>query len=302
MAKLTPQPLNPGDEIHIIATARFVEKECIDHAKTVIAQWGYKPVLSQNLFAKANQFAGTDQERLEDLNSAIRNPKCRAILCARGGYGTARIIDGVDLLSLKGDPKWIVGYSDVTALLNHVYTQIGLESIHGSMPINFQNTQSESLLSLGSALTGKSKNFEFEHHPLNKSGRAEGEFIGGNLSVIYSLLGSSSRLDTGAKILFLEDLDEYLYHIDRMMLALDRSGMLADVAGLVIGGMRAMNDNVVPFGKTAEEIIYGRVSNYDFPVSFGFHAGHIPKNYAWVHGKKIRLIVQNDQPSHLNYL
>lgn len=297
MTKITPPSINTGDEIHIVSTARFVEKDFIDFSKTTLKNHSFKVVTGRNLYNQDHQFAGSDAERLADLNSAIRNPNCRAILCARGGYGTARIIDGIDLVSLKSDPKWIAGYSDITALHNHVYTQIGLESIHSTMPVDFRKTESESIDSLVAALSGKEVNYNFPTHQLNRSGEAEGEMIGGNLSVIYSLLGSVSSLETEGKILFLEDLDEYLYHIDRMMLALDRSGKLKNLAALIIGGMSAMNDNTVPFGKTAEEIISERVANYNFPVAFGFPAGHQPDNHAWIHGKKRRLIVQNDQPS-----
>ncbi len=297
MAKITPSNLSPGDEIHIISTARFVEIAFIQNAIETLENQGFKVVTGKNLFEQDHQFAGTDAGRLADLNAAIRNPKCRAILCARGGYGTARIIDGMDLLSLKSDPKWIVGYSDITALHNHVYTQIGLESIHGTMPVNFSTNSFESIDSLTFILSGKEVSYKFPQHQFNRSGEGVGEMVGGNLSVIYSLLGSTSSLNTDGKILFLEDLDEYLYHVDRMMLAMDRSGKLKNLAGLIIGGMSDMNDNTVPFGKSAEEIISERVAEYRFPVVFGFPAGHLPDNRAWIHGKKRRLIVQNDQPS-----
>ena len=300
MAKITPSSLTPDDEIHIISTARFVDKDFIDFTIATLEYRGFHVVLGSNLYERDHQFAGSDAERLSDLNEAIRNPNCRAILCARGGYGTARIIDEMDLLSLKSDPKWIIGYSDITALHNHIYTQIGLESIHGTMPVNFSTNSFESVDTLNSILLGKEVTYEFPKHQLNRSGIAEGEIIGGNLSVIYSLLGSPSSIETEGKILFLEDLDEYLYHIDRMMLALDRSGKLENLAGLILGGLTDMNDNSVPFGKTAEEIISERVSAYNFPVAFGFPSGHLPDNRAWIHGKKRRLIVQNDQPSKVS--
>lgn len=302
MAQLTPPALRPGDEIHIIATARFVEKDFIKTAEKVISDWGFTPILGENLFAKSDQFAGTDEERLADLNTAVRNPNCRAILCARGGYGTARIIDNMDLAALKKDPTWIAGYSDITALLHHVYTQIGLESLHATMPVNFETNHKKSLSTLRAALQGEQLGYSCRSHTFNRNGEAEGELIGGNLSVIYSLLGSPTSIDTRGKILFIEDLDEYLYHVDRIMLALGRAGMLDGLAGLIIGGMSDMNDNIVPFGKTAEEIICDRVKNYSFPVAYGFPSGHTPENQAWIHGKKIRLIVQNDQPSKISYL
>lgn len=300
MAKITPSSLNPGDEIHIISTARFIDKDFIDFTTATLEFRGFNVVLGNNLFKHDHQFAGSDAERLSDLNEAIHNPDCRAILCARGGYGSARIIDGMDLNALKNDPKWIIGYSDITALHSHVYTQIDLESIHGTMPVNFAGNSFQSIDTLNAILLGKEVRYEFPGHTLNRSGIAEGELIGGNLSVLYSLLGSPSSLETEGKILFLEDLDEYLYHVDRMMLALDRSGKLKSLAGLIIGGMTDMNDNTVPFGKTAEEIIMERVSAYHFPVAFGFPAGHFSDNRSWIHGKKRRLIVQNGQPSEVS--
>lgn len=302
MASINPRPLVSGDEVYIISTARFVEPEFIAQAEGTLRNWGYFPVLSPHLMARDHQFAGTDAERLEDLNKAISNPNCRAIICARGGYGTARIIDKMDLDALRHDPKWIIGFSDITALHSHIYTQLNMESIHATMPVNFATTDADSLDTLRRILGGQPTAYRAAEHPLNRTGEAEGELIGGNLSVLYSLLGSKSSLDTDGKILFLEDLDEYLYHIDRMMVALRRAGKLSKLAGLIVGGMNDMNDNTVPFGKTAEEIIAANVRDDSYPVCFNFPSGHIPANHAWIHGKKIKLTVNNGQPSTTNYL
>lgn len=297
MSIIFPNKLSKGDLIQIIAPARSIAPQYIEHATSIITSMGFEVSLGKNLFGSSDQFSGSDAQRLEDLNTAIQNPRCKAILCARGGYGSVRIIDKIDLATFKKNPKWIVGYSDMTAIINHIYTQIGIAAIHGSMPINFSTNTEESLDSWFRILTGNEVEYEFPAHHLNRAGIAEGRMIGGNLSMLYSLLGSRTQLDTAGAILFLEDLDEYLYHIDRMMMALDRAGMLSNLAGLIVGGMTDMNDNKVPFGKTAEEIIKDRVSQYSFPVCFGFPAGHIDDNRAWVHGKKIRLTVLNDQPS-----
>lgn len=299
MSIIFPNKLSKGDLIQIIAPARAIAPQYIDHASTVLSSMGFEVSLGKNLFGSSDQFSGTDAQRLEDLNSAIQHPHCKAIICARGGYGSVRIIDKIDLHSLKRHPKWIVGYSDMTAILNHVYTQTGIAGIHGTMPINFSTNTKESIDTLWGALTGNESNYEFSSHNLNREGSAEGRMIGGNLSMLYSLLGSKTQLQTAGTILFLEDLDEYLYHIDRMMMALDRAGMLHNLAGLIVGGMTQMNDNDIGFGKTAEEIIKDRVSSYTFPVCFGFPAGHISDNRAWIHGKKIRLTVLNDQPSRV---
>ena len=182
-----------------------------------------------------------------------------------------------------------------------MYSRTGMQSIHGTMPVNFQTNTPEALDELFGLLIGEGADHVFGSHGLNRSGEAEGELVGGNLSVLFSLLGSRAQLDTRGKILFLEDLDEYLYHIDRMMLALDRAGMLENLAGLLVGGMTEMNDNPVPFGAAAEEIIAERVEKYNYPVAFGFPSGHIADNRPWVHGKKRRLTVHDDQPSSLNH-
>ena len=299
MSVIIPKNLAKGDLIQIVSTARFVDREFIELAIEKLTAYGFRVEFGKNLYKQQNQFAGSDAERLEDINSAIRNPECRAILCARGGYGSVRIIDSIDLEALKKDPKWIAGYSDITAILNHIYMNANLAGLHSTMPIDFHKNSSESLETLLAAFTGKELSYKAPSHKFNRSGTAEGEMIGGNLSMLYSLQGSNSQLNTNGKILFLEDLDEYLYHIDRMMMALKRSGMFDNLAGLIIGGMSDMNDNKIPFGKTAEEIIEEHIAEYDFPVCFNFPSGHIDDNRAWIHGKKIRLTVKNDQPSEI---
>lgn len=296
MSIIFPNKLNKGDLIQIVAPARAVDSHFIDLATSRFNNLGFRVDTGKNLYKRHDQFAGTDAERLEDINTAIQNPACRAIICARGGYGSVRLIDKLDLKGLKKDPKWIVGYSDMTAILNHIYNTVGIAGIHGPMPVSFSTNTKASLNTLWAALTGKTLTYTILPHKLNRAGQAEGRMIGGNLSMLYSLLGSKTQLNTAGAILFLEDLDEYLYHIDRMMMALDRAGMLRNLAGLIVGGMSDMNDNEIPFGKTAEEIIKNRVSQYSFPVCFGFPSGHIKDNQAWIHGKKIGLTVYNDQP------
>lgn len=301
MPMVCPPFLRPDDEVCIISTARKVDPEFIEQAKGELESWGLKVHFGQHLFGAENQFSGTDRERLTDLNNAIRDPKVKAIFCARGGYGTARIADGMDVEALSKQPKWIVGYSDITALHSHIYRHLGLCTIHGSMPVNFAQNTPEALHSLRALLTGSRIEYSASNHQLNRNGSAEGQLIGGNLSVLFSLLKSPSEMDFRGCVLFIEDLDEYLYHIDRMMLNLKRAGLLANLAGLVVGGMTDMRDNTVPFGETAEEIIAGHVSHYSYPVCFGFPSGHIDNNQAWIHGKKIRLVVNDNQPSLLNY-
>lgn len=288
--------------MNIISTARKVESGFIDQAIDVLEGLGLVVVKGQNLFSEADQFAGTDAERSADLNAAIADPKCRAILCARGGYGSVRLLDQLDLDGLKQDPKWIVGYSDITALLNHVFNESGICGIHGTMPVNYAENTPASLETLKACLFGEPIQYNSAWHELNNSGEAEGHLVGGNLSVIYSLLGSNSALNGKDQILFLEDLDEYLYHIDRILMALKRSGLLANIKGLVVGGMTDMHDNAIPFGKTAEEIILSHTSDLNIPICFGFESGHQNQNLAWIHGKKIRLTVNNGQPVSIVYM
>jgi len=295
----TPEHLQPGDEIRLISTARTADKSYIDLAVSEIENRGFKATLGKHLFSKSNQFAGTDEERLADLNDAIRDENIRAILCAKGGYGTGRLLHGIDAKAFHNDPKWICGYSDVTALHSHVYNVFRTQSLHSCMPVGFANYTAEAMNSIFDLLSGNDVIYEFAPDDLNREGNAEGVMVGGNLSVLYSMLGSTAQVSPSGKILFIEDLDEYLYHIDRMMVALDRAGILENISGLVVGGMTDMNDNAVPFGKTAVEIISERVAPYKYPVAFNFPSGHFDDNRTWVHGKKRRLTVRNGQPSLL---
>lgn len=302
MEKIVPPSLQSGDKIRIISTARAVDQPFIDFAAEEIRKRGFQVDFGQNLFQKDRQFAGTDLQRLVDLNEAIRDQSVKAIFCARGGYGTARLVDGIDLDAFKKSPKWICGYSDITALLGHLYQQAKAISIHGTMPVNFESNTPKALNSLFALLRGGKISYSFPSVGYQVDGAAEGDLIGGNLSVIYSILNSPSLPDPTGKILFLEDLDEYLYHVDRMMLNLKRSGYLGELAGIVIGGMTDMNDNTIPFGKSAMEIIHEHTSDLGIPVATGFPAGHIDNNQAWIHGKKIRLTASSDQPNSIDYL
>ena len=274
---IIPEKLKIGDKIGVISTARKITIEELSPALKTLESWGLKVVLGINLFQENDQFSGNVEQRTADLQCMIDDNSIKAILCARGGYGTVQIIDLIDFTNLKNNSKWIVGYSDVTVLHSHL-NNLGIASLHASMLINFENNTKESLSSLKNTLFGNFNSIECKAHPLNKFGNVEGDIVGGNLSILYSLLGSQSDIDTAGKILFIEDLDEYLYHIDRMMMNLKRNGMLGKLKGLIVGGMSDMNDNSIPFGKTAEQIILEYTKNYDFPICFGFPAGHLSDN------------------------
>ena len=301
MPKLKPPSLSKGDTICIISTARKISLTELEPAIELIESWGYNVQLGANLLAQHHQFAGTNKERTTDLQAAINDKNIKCILCARGGYGTVQIIDEVNFNPLLSNPKWIVGFSDVTVLHSHLNT-LGIQSLHSTMPILFNQEGGElARESLKSTLSGIQINYEFNTHKLNRLGTATGQLVGGNLSIINSLTGTASHMDTTGKILFLEDLDEYLYHLDRMMSHLDRAGMLKGLAGLVIGGMSDMNDNTIPYGESAIDIICATVSKYTFPVAFNFPAGHIPDNRALILGADIELNV-NPKGSTLAYL
>ena len=284
-----PSYLKQGDKIGIAACARKISPEEIQPAIDILNDWGLEVVLGNNLFKADNQFSGTDAERSEDLQMLLDDTSVKAVISARGGYGSVRIIDKLDFTSFIKYPKWIVGYSDITVLHSHIHN-FGIETIHASMPINFTKN-AEATESLRKALFGEMLYCETESHPLNRPGSAQGELTGGNLSLLYALAGSVSDIDTREKILFIEDLDEYLYHIDRMMMNLKRSGKLDNLSGMIVGGMTDMKDNTVSFGKTAEEIIMDAVKEYNYPVCFNFPAGHIDRNLAVYLGRKTELVV-----------
>jgi len=284
--------LKKGDKVMIVSTARKISEEEIRPAIEVLNKWGLIVVLGENLYGESDQFSGTTEERTSDFQRALDDEMVKAVFCARGGYGTVKIIDELDFSRFIKYPKWIVGYSDVTVLHNHVNQNYNIQSLHATMPINFPTNSKESLESLENVLFGEGMNYEFGTHELNKNGKAQGILVGGNLSIIYSLTGTKSQIDTKGKILFLEDLDEYLYHVDRMMMNMQRAGILEGLAGLIVGGMSDMNDNDIPFGKTAVEIISDAVKQYDYPVCFNFPAGHIDDNRALIMGGDVDLEVE----------
>ena len=283
-----PPKLKPGDKIAIAASARKISAVELQHAIKIFESWGLKVVLHPDLFSINNQFAGDDDTRALVLNSYLQNPEIKAVIFARGGYGTVRIIDKIDFSYLDKFPKWLIGYSDITVLHNHVHTNTNWCTLHATMPINMQehNINMQSVLALKSVLMGDDEiAYPITTNQLNREGESQAEIVGGNLSVIYSLLGSASDIDTTGKILFLEDLDEYLYHIDRMMQALKRAGKLSNLAGLIVGGMSDMKDNLVPFGLNAEQIISETIKEFNYPVMFNFPAGHQDLNLPIILGK-----------------
>ncbi|KAA9340975.1 S66 peptidase family protein [Adhaeribacter soli] len=293
--------LQPGDKIAIVSTARKVSSEEMQSAISVLQSWGLEVVLGETVGADFHQFAGPDELRRNDLQRMLDDPSIKAILCARGGYGTARILDHLDFTKFAQNPKLIIGFSDVTALHAHLY-KLGFESLHAIMPILFPREGSEAAIeSLRRILFGDEISYNAPIHPFNRFGTAEGELVGGNLSILHTIIGTRSDFDYSGKILFLEDLDEYLYHIDRMLVHLDRCGKLENLAGLIIGHMSDMKDNTIPFGRNAYEIIREHTARYNYPVCFDFPVGHEAHNLALVCGRKVKLEV-GESGSELNYI
>jgi len=295
---ITPPYLKPGDKIAIVATARKVSPSEMDAAIKTFRSWGLQVVTGQHLFGECNQYSGTDEERAADLQMMLDDKEIRAIVCARGGYGTVRILDRLNFSSFAQQPKWIVGYSDITVLHSHIQTQFGIETLHAVMPINFADEGThEAIESLRKALFGEPLAYTLSAHPLNRTGNISGILTGGNLSILYSLSGSLSDISTEDKILFIEDLDEYLYHVDRMMMNLKRRGLLSGIKGMLVGGLSKMNDNAVPFGKDAEQIIAGYARDAGIPVCFNFPAGHIADNRALILGREVQLNIEQNAVS-----
>jgi muramoyltetrapeptide carboxypeptidase len=289
---ISPAYLKPGDLVVIVATARKISREEVESAAEILRSWEFRVEYAPNLFGEHHQYSGTDEQRTSDLQWALDHPEAGAILVARGGYGSLRIVDQVLFGKFIGRPKWVCGYSDVTVLHSHLH-RLGYRSLHCTMVNHFMRHR-EATLSVKQALLGEDLTYELPAHSFNRAGHAEGELVGGNLSVLYALCGSVSAMNLNNRILFIEDIDEYYYHIDRMMMQLKRSGKLERIAGLVVGGMTEMRDNPVPFGKKAMEIIADAVSEYDYPVAFNFPAGHQDVNIAFVHGKRMKMDVDSN--------
>ena len=288
---ITPTYLRQGDKIGIVATARKVSETEIAPAVKILENWGFKVVPGRDLFHEDRQFSGTDEERAADMQRMLDDPEIKAIMIARGGYGTMRIIDMLHFDGFNAHPKWIMGFSDVTVLHSHIHTNHNTETLHSNMCMQLgKNAEADE--SFHKAITGELLGYELGgNFELNRAGSGTGLLVGGNLSLLYALNNSPSDIETDGKILFIEDLDEYLYHIDRMILSLKRAGKLEKLAGLVVGGMSDMKDNAVPFGRTAEEIIMEAVQEYHYPVCFHFPAGHIERNLPLIMGRMARLEV-----------
>jgi muramoyltetrapeptide carboxypeptidase len=293
LRKIQPPFLKKGDEVAIISPSFAIDEIKINDALKVLEGWGLKVHVGKNVFKKAGPFAGTDEERLTDLQEFTDNIKIKAIICSRGGYGMLRIIDRIDFSQIRRHPKWYVGFSDISVLHLWLCEKFNTISIHGEMPLNYANSDRspENLGSLHEALFGDWRPVEWEGLFLRPA-HVSGEVTGGNLSMIYSLSGTPSEITTKGKILFIEEVGEYLYHLDRMLTSLKLAGKLSGLIALVAGGFSKMEETKTPWGKTPQEIISGIVSEFDYPVFFNFPAGHVSENRAFYIGKKAEIRVK----------
>ncbi|NQD69120.1 LD-carboxypeptidase [Sphingobacterium shayense] len=296
-----PEFLKKGDTVAIVCPASYI-KGNIENAIQVLTNWGLKVHIGSTVSAQFNQFAGTDTERAVDLQHALDNPEMKAIFAARGGYGSVRIIDSLNLERFKKNPKWLIGFSDITVLHSHFHNVVEVATIHGQMPKSFEDSSKEALNTLHNALFGESVDIKYKQtdYP-NRNGSAQGRLIGGNLAILHSILASPSDGSYDGKILFIEDVGEPHYNIDRMLWTLKRAGKLSNLAGLIVGGFTSLKDSDPPFGQRIEEIIMDKVQEYSYPVCFSFPAGHISDNRAIILGLEASLTVKNEESS-LEYL
>ncbi|MEZ4797968.1 MAG: LD-carboxypeptidase [Flavobacteriaceae bacterium] len=296
---IQPPYLKAGDTVAIVAPSGVLngrDKE-VNQAKELLKSWGLNIIVGKNVFNKANHFAGTDNERAEDFQKALDNANIKAIWCARGGYGTVRMIDKLDYTKYKDNPKWIIGYSDITAIHNQLNIE-GSESIHAMMCTSLTDDLSEiedALETFKCALFGKSLNYTIDGSSYNKTGTVTAPLVGGNLTLLHTMLGSKTSIDTSGKILFIEEIGEYKYHIDRMLQSLKRAGYFENLKGLIVGDMSKMRKNTTPWGTSIEQLILDAVSEYDFPILFGFPAGHEDDNRALILGRTIKMTVDKDK-------
>ena len=291
--KIQPEFLKPGDTVGIISPSFSIQPGKLAYAVKYLAKWNLNVRTGKNVLKSNGPFAGSDEERLGDLQEMTDDPEIKAVLCSRGGYGLSKIIEKVDFSALQSNPKWYVGFSDVTVLHMWLNEVCGIMAIHGDMPLNFNNQEKTkaTFLSLKQALFGEYQDIEWKGI-FFKAADVSGEITGGNLSLLYSLKGTPAALSTKGKILFIEEVGEYFYHIDRMLTSLKMAGMLEDLSALVIGGINKIEETNVPWGRSIEETIFGIVSEYNYPLFFNFPAGHIADNRAFYIGRDAKIEVK----------
>lgn len=292
---MLPPKLKAGDKIGIAAFAKKISIPEIQKAISEFEKWGLEVVIGDTIGAKWNQFGGNDELRKNDIQTMLDDPEIKAIISARGGYGSVRIIDEIDFSNFEKNPKWLIGFSDITTFHMHIHTNFKRPTVHGTMPVFFPKNTAKSISSLKCIVMHHELDYTEQSSQPNlcKNGEADAEIIGGNLSILYSNCGSKSNINTNGKILFLEDLCEYLYASDRMLQNLKRNNYFDNLSGIIIGSFTDMKDGPIPFGKTIEEMIFDYTKHLDIPIFTGFPAGHINNNKALVFGEKVKMKVSN---------
>ena len=281
-------------KIRIISPAKSIDHPHVDFAEEFLKAQGFEVEIGTYALGKYNYFSGTIEERLSDFQFALDDQTVDVILCSRGGYGSVQLIDGIDFSGFVSKPKLIIGYSDLTVFHNHIPKYYGLNTVHATAPLNFMENTPEALNSMVNVIKGVPNRYELEPHSLNINGTVREEVTGGNLSIIYSLLGTNSDADYDGKILFIEEIGEPVYSVDRMFYALKKAGKLSQIKGLIVGGLTKMTDSEIPYGKSVEEVIKAHVENFNIPVCFNFPAGHINDNRAIIIGREATLSVDAD--------
>jgi muramoyltetrapeptide carboxypeptidase len=296
---IQPPYLKAGDTVAIVAPSGILnhrEKE-VNQAIDLLKDWDLNVVVGDHVYKKAGHFAGTDDERCEDFQKALDNPNIKAIWCARGGYGTVRILDKIDYSKYKDNPKWIIGYSDITAIHNQL-NNIGSESIHAMMCTSLTDDLeaiNESLSSFKATVFGESITSFLERSEYNKTGTASGQLVGGNLTMLHTMLGSETSINTSEKILFIEEIGEYKYHIDRMLQSLKRAGYFDNCKGVIVGDMTKLRKNTTLWGTSIEQLILDALAEYNFPIVFNMPAGHEKDNRAMILGRNVKLTIGKEQ-------
>ena len=288
-----PPYLKKGDKIALVCPAKKLPSP-IDKAIALLTEWGLEVVIGESVYGSHHQFAGTDALRTKDIQHFLDDSSIKAIIAGRGGYGTLRIIDELDFTQFNLYPKWVVGFSDITVLLSHIISQSRIQCLHGQMPYTFEESTFQALDSLKKALFGEKQTYSYKSTFANRSGEAAGILIGGNLTLLTMLQGSASEIDFDDKILFLEDVGEHEYSIDRMLRMLKRAGKLANLKGLIIGAFNEIEAEKIAFGQTADEVIWDIVKEYDYPVCFNFPTGHIENNLSMVLGAEVSLKIETN--------
>jgi len=301
---IQPPYLKAGDTVAIVAPSGILKSREgeVQQAVKLLESWGLHAIVGKHVFSKANHFAGTDEERCSDLQSAMDDPKINAIWCARGGYGTVRVLDKLNYTEFKKNPKWVIGYSDITALHNQLHNE-GFQSLHALMCVSLTKNLDdikESISTFKSSIFGHPENYTLKGSNYNRTGETSGELVGGNLTMLHTMLGSKESIDTSGKILFIEEIGEYKYHIDRMLQSMKRAGYFDNLNGLVVGDMSKMRKNTTLWGTSVEQLILDALAEYDFPIAFNVPAGHEKDNRALVLGRTIDLKVEKNE-SKLSY-